>query len=98
MVTRARMYEKYNVLDAAVRKLSKPVEPTLSEHIDGPPHNRRRVIVEPFEDFRTGARAVVIADERQPTAVGHLVDTLLRVTAVTDDISQAEGFVHRRAV
>src|SRR5690348_7449306 len=70
----------------------------IPNDIDGPPHNCRRVIVEPLEDFGVRASAVVLAHERQPALVHYLIDTLLRVTAVADNIPQAEGLVDLRTV
>jgi hypothetical protein len=40
----------------------------------------------------------MVADQREPTAIGHLINAFLGVAAVTDDIAQAECFVNVRTV
>ena len=98
VVAGAGVDQQYLVLDVAVGQPSQPVQSLVSEHVYSPTHNGRGVVVEPFEDFGIRAGPIVIADERHPAALDQLVDASLRVSAISDDVAQAQGFIDLWAV
>src|SRR6059058_2661473 len=81
----------------AVRQSPQPLEALWPNHFNSPTHDRRRV-VEPFENLWVGARPIVIPDQRRPLALGHLIYASAWITAITDDITQANRFVDGRTV
>src|SRR5256885_16315287 len=88
MVARTGVNVQNVVFEMAVRQAPQPFQPLLSYHLNRPTNHRRRVIVEPFENFRVGARAIVISDQGEPFTPDHFIDASLGVAAVTDNIAQ----------
>ena len=89
VVAGAGMDEQHVVLNVAVGQSSQPLDSLVADRVHRPAHHRGGIVVEPFEDLRIGAGAVVIADKGEPPAPGDLVDTVLGVAAISDDITKA---------
>src|SRR5207244_11438849 len=65
---------------------------------DLPAHDGGGIFIEPLQDGGVSARAVVVADQREPSSLHHLVHTTRRIAAVTDDVAEAEGLIHRGTI
>ena len=98
VIARTGMYQQHVVLDVAVRQPPQPFQPLLSDHLNCPTNNGRGVVVEPFEDFGIGARAIVVSHEGEPLALHDFIHATLRIAAITDDVAQAQRLVDRWAV
>jgi hypothetical protein len=98
VIARTRVYQENIFLDMAVRQEAKPLETILAQAVDRPANYGGGIVVEPFENLRVGAGAVMVADEGQPTFAHDFVHAALRITSVAHDIAQAKCLVDWWAV
>ena len=98
VVAGTRVDEQHVVFEMAVRQASKPLQALLSNHLNCPTNHRGRVVVEPLENFRVGARTIVIADQGQPMMFRDFVQAPLGIAPVADDIAKTQRLVHGRTV
>src|SRR5438477_8237915 len=93
VVARTGVDEQHTMFEMAVRQSPQPLQPLLSYDLNCPTNHGRRVIVEPFKNFRIGTRTIVISNEGEPLSFDHFIDASLGIAAVTDDIAQTKRFV-----
>jgi len=98
VVARTGMDEKHVVLNVAVWQSSQPRDSVLADGVNCPPNDGGGIIVEPFEDLRIGAGTVVVTDQGEPPPLRDLVDAVLGIAPITDDVTEAQRLVRRRAV
>jgi hypothetical protein len=98
VVARARVNQEDVMLKVAVRQPPQPFEPLLPYNLNCPSHDRSGVLVEPLEDLGIGACPIVVADEREPLVLHHLIEAAPGVAAIPDHVAQAKGLVDRWAI
>ena len=98
VVARTCMHEQHVMVKVAIRKAPQPVQPFQSDDLNCPPHDGSGVVVEPLEDLRIRAGAVVVANERHPLAFHHLVQAVFRIAPVAHHVTQTQRLLDWRTV
>ena len=98
VIPRAGMHQQHPLLRLAFGQVTQPFQAILTDLLHRPAHDGGGIFIEPLQDGGVSARAVVVADQREPSSLHHLVHTTRRIAAVTDDVAEAEGLIDRGAI